>query len=62
MNQDKKIALQLDLNELNVVMAGLGKLPYETSFQVIDVIRGQVGPQLQEQNAGGGAMGGATVN
>ena len=60
MNQEKKIALELDLNELNVVMAGLGQLPSETSFQVIDVIRGQVGPQLQDQNSGSGAMGSMT--
>lgn len=54
-----KIELSLDLNELNTVMAGLGKLPYEQCFAVVDAIRQQVGPQVQEmQQAGGqGAMG-----
>ncbi len=54
-----KINLSLDINELNTVMAGLGKLPYEQCFAVVDSIRSQVGPQLQEQQAasGQGAMG-----
>lgn len=46
---NNKIHLDLDLNELNLVMAGLGKLPYEQSFQIVDKIRQQVGPQIQEQ-------------
>lgn len=54
-----KINLSLDINELNTVMAGLGKLPYEQCFAVVDSIRSQVAPQLQEQQAaaGQGAMG-----
>lgn len=46
---NNKLHLELDLNELNLVMGGLGKLPYEQSFQVVDKIRQQVGPQIQEQ-------------
>ncbi len=48
------------MNELNTIMAGLGKLPYEQCFAVVDSIRAQVAPQLQEQQqaaAGQGAMG-----
>ena len=47
------------MNELNTIMAGLGKLPYEQCFAVVDTIRQQVAPQLQEQQAEGGqgAMG-----
>ncbi len=55
-----KINLSLDMNELNTIMAGLGKLPYEQCFAVVDSIRAQVAPQLQEQQqtaAGQGAMG-----
>jgi hypothetical protein len=54
-----KINLTLDMNELNTIMAGLGKLPYEQCFAVVDGIRQQVAPQLQEQQAAGGqgAMG-----
>ncbi len=54
-----KINLSLDINELNTIMAGLGKLPYEQCFAVVDSIRSQVAPQIQEQQAaaGQGAMG-----
>jgi hypothetical protein len=59
MNTQPKITLSLDMNELNTIMAGLGKLPYEQCFAVVDSIRAQVSPQLQEQQAAGGqgAMG-----
>lgn len=59
MTQENKISLTLDINELNTVMAGLGKLPYEQCFMVVDVIRQQAGPQVQQmqQASGGGAMG-----
>jgi hypothetical protein len=59
MNPEQKINLTLDLNELNTVMAGLGKIPYEQCYAVIDVIRAQVGPQIQQQGgaSGQGAMG-----
>lgn len=59
MNPDQKINLSLDMNELNTIMAGLGKLPYEQCFAVVDSIRSQVAPQLQQQQAasGQGAMG-----
>jgi hypothetical protein len=56
MNPDQKIELTLDINELNTVMAGLGKLPYEQCFAVVDAIRQQVSPQIQQQG-GSGAMG-----
>jgi hypothetical protein len=56
MNPDQKIELTLDINELNTVMAGLGKLPYEQCFAVVDAIRKQVAPQIQQQG-GSGAMG-----
>lgn len=54
-----KITLTLDMNELNTIMAGLGKLPYEQCFAVVDAVRQQVGPQIQDQQAAGGqgAMG-----
>jgi hypothetical protein len=59
MNTQPKITLTLDMNELNTIMAGLGKLPYEQCFAVVDSIRAQASPQLQEQQAAGGqgAMG-----
>lgn len=57
MSQEQKITLNLDINELNTVMAGLGKLPYEQCFLVVDSIRQQVAPQIQQQPGGNGPMG-----
>ena len=59
MTQDQqKISLTIDLNELNTIMAGLGKLPYEQVFIVVDAIRNQAGPQIQQQQpSGSGPMG-----
>jgi hypothetical protein len=58
MNPDQKVTLTLDLNELNTIMAGLGKLPYEQCYAVVDSLREQVSSQLQQSApAGNGAMG-----
>jgi len=59
MTQEQKISLTLDLNELNTVMAGLGKLPYEQCFMVVETISQQAGPKVQQiqQASGNGAMG-----
>ena len=59
MNSEQKITLTLDMNELNIVMAGIGKLPYEQAFMTVESIRKQVGPQIQQQTEaeGSGAMG-----
>ena len=59
MNSDQKITLSLDMNELNTVMAGLGKLLYEQAFLTVESIRQQVAPQIQQQQggSGNGAMG-----
>jgi hypothetical protein len=58
MNPEQKVTISLDINELNTIMAGLGKLPYEQCYAVVDVIREQVSSQLQQTApAGNGAMG-----
>jgi hypothetical protein len=54
---DQKITLTLDMNELNTVMAGIGKLPYEQAFLTVESIRKQAGPQIQQQTADGDASG-----
>jgi hypothetical protein len=43
------ISIQLTLDEVNVVMQGLGQLPYAQVSPVVDKIRGQVIPQVQAQ-------------
>jgi len=38
---------EFTLEELNVVMAALGRMPYESVFQLVEKIREQAAPQLQ---------------
>ena len=45
---ETKVTLTLDINQLNTVMAGLARMPYEQVFQLIGVIQQQVGPQVQQ--------------
>lgn len=43
------LKLELTLDEVNVVLGGLGELPAKVSVNVIDKIRAQVVPQVQAQ-------------
>jgi hypothetical protein len=51
----QKVTLTVDVNELNVLLGGLGKLPYEQVYQVFDKVAKQAQEQLQPAQ-GGGAM------
>jgi hypothetical protein len=42
---------EFTLDEINIIMASLGKAPYESVFQVIDKIKEQAQPQLAEAQA-----------
>lgn len=42
-----EITLTLPLNVVDIIGAGLGKLPYETSQPIIDELRKQVMPQIE---------------
>lgn len=55
----QKVTLTVDVNELNVLLAGLGKLPYEQVFQVFDKVAKQAQDQLNPNTpqGGNGAMG-----
>lgn len=46
-----KVTIELTLDEVNVVLAGLGELPAKASLAVIDRVRSQVLPQVQSQQA-----------
>jgi hypothetical protein len=43
------LKFELTLNQANIVLAGLAKLPYEASAEVIDVIRQQASSQIAPQ-------------
>lgn len=51
MNEEnvKKVNLELTLDEVNVVLAGLGELPAKASLSVIDKVRSQAVSQLKPQ-------------
>jgi hypothetical protein len=46
-----KLTLELTLDEVNVILAGLGELPAKASLSVIERVRVQVLPQVQSQQA-----------
>lgn len=47
-SQQTRIKLDLSIEELNIVLMGLVKLPYETSAVIVDIIRSQANQQLQQ--------------
>jgi hypothetical protein len=40
--------LELSLEEINIIMAALGNMPYAQVAGLVDKVRGQVQPQLQK--------------
>ena len=41
--------LDLSINEINTIMASLGKMPYESVFAVIEKIREQATSQVEQE-------------
>ena len=55
--QPTRVKLDLTIDELNVLIMGLVKLPYETSAGLVDIVRTQASQQLQQmQPASNGAQ------
>jgi hypothetical protein len=52
MNDTKITLTNLTVNDMNVIMAGLGKLPMEVSIELWQRIKAEAESQLQP-NAGG---------
>ena len=48
MNEEKLLTLQLNINEINLILAGLGKLPLESSLQMFNNIHKQVNDQMEQ--------------
>ncbi|MFZ4600778.1 MAG: hypothetical protein ACOYNN_19210 [Terrimicrobiaceae bacterium] len=40
--------LKLSLQEVNAVLTGLGRLPYEAVFELVDKIKNQAIPQIDK--------------
>ena len=51
MTDVQKVNLGFTVDELNVVLAGLGELPAKASLALIDRIRAEATQQLQAQQA-----------
>jgi hypothetical protein len=53
MNEEQKtpINLTLSLGAINMILAALGKAPYEQVADLVQVIRDQAVPQISEQAA-----------
>lgn len=47
-NQSKQLTLSVSVEEANLLIAGLGKLPLEASAQLWMKIRGQAAEQLSQ--------------
>ena len=46
MQQEKKVTLQLSINEINIVMAGIVKLPIEVGLETFKNVQQQVDQQI----------------
>lgn len=51
MNDDKLLTLQLTLNQINIVLSGLGKLSLESALQTFEIIHKQVNEQMQKEES-----------
>jgi hypothetical protein len=53
---------KLTIDEVNIIMMGLVKLPYETSAQLVDKVRMQASMQLNQMQKPPGGPEGVNVN
>jgi hypothetical protein len=47
-----KMKFEFTIDEVNTIMAALGRMPYESVFQLVDNIRQQAAPQIPQNTAG----------
>jgi hypothetical protein len=43
--------LDLSLQEVNTVLTGLGRLPYEAVFELVEKVKNQATPQLNQPSS-----------
>ncbi|NRB39374.1 MAG: hypothetical protein HRU20_13045 [Pseudomonadales bacterium] len=46
-----KIQLNLSIDEVNIILEGLGQMPYVQVFNLVDVIQAQAAKTLEQQSA-----------
>jgi hypothetical protein len=42
-----QIKLDLHINDVNIIMGALGKVPYDAVFKLVETIQQQAAPQVQ---------------
>jgi hypothetical protein len=47
--QEQSLNLFLNLEDVNIMLVSLGKLPYETVFKTVEKVRNQVVEQIQNK-------------
>ena len=53
----KEIKFNINLEEANLILEGLGKLPFERVFNIVNKLQAQASSQLQEENESGPFLG-----
>lgn len=44
-----QIKLDLHVNDVNIIMGALGKIPYEMVFKLVETIQQQAAPQVKQE-------------
>lgn len=50
---EPNIKIDVNLNQLNIILAGLAKLPLETSLETFTIVRQQADTQIQKNRPEG---------
>jgi hypothetical protein len=48
--ENKKLTLELNIDQANIIMSALGRMPYEAVVGLINEMHKQIQPQLQPQS------------
>lgn len=51
LNQEQALKLSLSIEDINIMLSSLGKLPYETVFKTVEKVRNQVVQQIEYSKA-----------
>lgn len=50
---DQTIKIEVNVNQLNIILVGLAKLPLETSLETFTIVRQQADAQVQQNRPEG---------
>lgn len=58
---EQTVKIEVNINQLNIILAGLAKLPLETSLETFTIVRQQADAQVQ-QNRPEGSLASKVIN